>query len=252
MDRTQECIKNFQVLFKCEPFPKNGSDPKMMEILQKYIFGEIFQTGKLTLRERELITVTALATMQTLPQLKAHLNAAINAGATPLELREALYQLAPFIGFPKTLNALEIFSEIMKAHEIALPLPEGSELAEEQRVEQGAALESKLFEDRLTQQMDTFPCDYGNKVCAFIRSFGLGDIFTRDGLTLTDRTMLAVVTLTVLTQSESLELWLHAARNCNNDIEKLASVIVQTMPYTGFPAAISAFKALNRVYLTHK
>ena len=32
--------------------------------------------------------------------------AALNVGVSPVEIKEALYQCAPYIGFPKTLNAL--------------------------------------------------------------------------------------------------------------------------------------------------
>ena len=49
----------------------------MMAILQKYIFGEVFTVGDLDIKTREMITVTSLAVQQTLPQLKAHINAAL-------------------------------------------------------------------------------------------------------------------------------------------------------------------------------
>ena len=43
-----------------------------MTILQRFIFGEVFYIGNLNDKTSELITITALATNQTLPQLKAH------------------------------------------------------------------------------------------------------------------------------------------------------------------------------------
>ena len=82
-----------------------------MEILQRNIFGDVFYTGNLNNGERELITVAALATMQTLPQLKAHVGAALNVGNSPLAIRETIYQCAPFIGFPRTLNAIGVFND---------------------------------------------------------------------------------------------------------------------------------------------
>jgi predicted transposase YbfD/YdcC len=48
-----------------------------MTILQRFIFGEVFYIGNLSDHTRELITITALATNQTLPQLRAHANAAL-------------------------------------------------------------------------------------------------------------------------------------------------------------------------------
>lgn len=106
MDRIELCKQNYTALFGGEALNGQGTDPEMMDILQKYIFGEVFQTGNLDMKTRELITCVTLATMQQLPQLTAHAGAALNVGVTPIELREAIYQCASNIGFPKTLNAL--------------------------------------------------------------------------------------------------------------------------------------------------
>src|SRR6478672_1059265 len=75
-------------------------DPELGEILRRFIFGDVFDSGVLSDQTRELITVTVLACLQTLPQLKSHTAAALNVGVEPIEIREAIYQLAPFIGFP--------------------------------------------------------------------------------------------------------------------------------------------------------
>ena len=83
MDRIEVCKQNYHTLFGGEALTGQGTDPEMMDILQKFIFGEVFQTGELTLKQREMITCITLATMQTLPQLKAHAGAALNVGVTP-------------------------------------------------------------------------------------------------------------------------------------------------------------------------
>ena len=103
MNRIDICKENYRTLFKGEALTGTGDDPEMMEILQKYIFGEVFTTGKLDIKTRELITITVLAAEQTLPQLKAHTNGALNAGATPIEIRDTNVSACTFIGFPKTL-----------------------------------------------------------------------------------------------------------------------------------------------------
>lgn len=56
------------------------------------------------------------------PQLKSHAAAALNVGVSPIELREAIYQCAPFIGFPKTLNAISTINEVFQEKGIPLPL----------------------------------------------------------------------------------------------------------------------------------
>ena len=99
------------------------NDPELMEILRRFIFGDVFDTGVLDDQTRELITVTVLACLQTLPQLKSHTAAALKVGVQPIEIREAIYQLAPFIGFPCTLNAMATVNDVFRAQGIQLPLP---------------------------------------------------------------------------------------------------------------------------------
>ena len=96
MNRIEVCKQNYRTLFSGEALTGQGTDPEMMDILQKFIFGDVFQTGDLTIKQREMITCITLATMQTLPQLKAHAGAALNVGVTPEELREVMYLTAPF------------------------------------------------------------------------------------------------------------------------------------------------------------
>ena len=106
MDRIERASQKVEELFHQSAAGADGTDGEFMQILQRYIFGELCYTGSLDNRMRELVTITVLTAIQALPQLKAHLNACLNVGCTPVELREAIYQCAPFIGFPRTLNAI--------------------------------------------------------------------------------------------------------------------------------------------------
>ena len=90
----------------------SSDDPELMTILQSFIFGEVFYIGYLNDTTRELITVTALDTNQTLPQLKSHTNAALNIGVKPITIREIIYTRAPFIGYPKVLNTMGTINSV--------------------------------------------------------------------------------------------------------------------------------------------
>ena len=83
------------------------TQPELMQILRNLTYGDIYAIGNLDDKTRELVTLVVLTTNQTLPQIKAHTHAALNVGVSPIEIREALYQVAAFIGFPKVINALE-------------------------------------------------------------------------------------------------------------------------------------------------
>ena len=48
MNRIEVCKQNYRTLFSGEALTGQGTDPEMMDILQKFIFGDVFQTGDLT------------------------------------------------------------------------------------------------------------------------------------------------------------------------------------------------------------
>ena len=160
MDRIEFCKKNYATLFGGEALTGQGTDPEMMDILQKFIFGEVFRTGNLDMKTREMITCATLATMQTLPQLKSHTNAALKIGVTPVELRETIYLSAPFIGFPRMLNALGTINEVFKERGISLPLEKQGVVTEVDRRERGKEIQDKLCDGRCSRK-------YGERRGAF-------------------------------------------------------------------------------------
>src|SRR5829696_8014470 len=99
-ERQAHAEATYQRLFGPRDQSAPDDDPELMEILRRFIFGDVFDTGVLDDEIRELITVTVLACSQAVPQLKSHTAAALNVGVQPIQIREAVYQLAPFVGIP--------------------------------------------------------------------------------------------------------------------------------------------------------
>lgn len=245
MDRIELCKTTFITLFGGEALTGTGTDPEFMDILQKFIFGEVFAVGELDYRTRELITCTTLAVMQTLPQLKAHAGAALNVGVTPVELREAVYQCAPFIGFPKTLNAIGIINEVFKERGIALPLEAQGTVTEETRGERGEYIRQQLYGDGISRQMAGIPGGMGENVVRFLTEYGFGDIYSRSGLDLKVRELLVYCILTTLGVDDQLRSCAEGNLKLGNSKETLAASVIQCLPYIGFPPAIKALEVLQ-------
>ena len=177
-NRIDICKENYTTLFGGEALTGKGTDPEFMDILQKFIFGEVFTVGNLDNKQRELITCTVLSVMQTLPQLKSHAAAALNVGVTPVELREAIYQCAPFIGFPRTLNALSVINEVFREKGIALPLEAQGTTTEENRYEKGFAIQNPLYGDEIATRMADVPGGMGADVARFLTEYCLSILAT--------------------------------------------------------------------------
>lgn len=83
--------------------------------LSAYCFGDFYTRKGLDLKTRELLTFVMLATLGGCEnQLRAHTNANITVGNTRDILIETITQCQPYIGFPRTLNAINIINEITK------------------------------------------------------------------------------------------------------------------------------------------
>ena len=246
MDRIEVCKQNYRTLFGGEALTGQGTDPEMMDMLQKFIFGEVFQTGELTLKQREMITCITLATMQTLPQLKAHAGAALNVGVTPVELREVMYLTAPFIGFPKMLNAVATVNEVFKERGIHLPLEKQGTVTDANRHEAGKAIQDRLYPGGISSVMEGMPGDMGNDVERFLTDYFFGEIYSRGALDLKTRELLGYCVLTTLEAESQLQSHFHGNINAGNTPETVTAAVIQCLPYIGFPAAIKALRIIKQ------
>lgn len=79
-------------------------------------FGDYYTRTGLTLQQKELITFIAIASLGGCePQLKAHAAANITVGNTRQNLLDAITVALPYIGYPRTLNALSCINETVPA-----------------------------------------------------------------------------------------------------------------------------------------
>ena len=245
MDRIELCKKNYTALFGGEALNGEGTDPEIMDILQKYIFGEVFRTGELDIKTREMITCVCLATMQQLPQLIGHAGAALNVGVTPVELREAIYQCAPIIGFPKVLNALGVVNGAFTERGIKVPLESQATTTEENRYEKGREIQYPLYGDRMKETLKDVPGGMGEKAARFLTEVHFGDFQTRNGLDTKTRELLTYCVLTVIGAEPQLHAHFHANLKAGNSKEKVTAAVIQCMPYIGFPAALKALTIIK-------
>ncbi len=94
--------------------------PDFGRLLIEFGFGDIYSRPQLDLRAREIATIASLATLGCAqPQLKVHIEAALNVGCTREEIVEVFMQMALYAGFPAALNALLAAREIFERHDEA-------------------------------------------------------------------------------------------------------------------------------------
>ncbi|MEH7075941.1 carboxymuconolactone decarboxylase family protein [Neobacillus drentensis] len=247
MDRVQKSKEKYIQLFGNEIPAAYATDPDFQDILSHFIFGEVFYQGFLDDKQRELITLVVLTTNQTLPQLKANVAAALNVGLTPVEIKEAVYQCAPYIGFPKTLNAINEVNEVFKSQNIILPIESQKQVDEENRFDKGLSVQVEIFGEVITKMQESAPSNQKH-IQEYLSAFCFGDFYTREGLDLKTRELLTLCIVSSLGGAEGqVKAHVQGNKNVGNDKEKLITAITHCLPYMGFPRTLNALGCINEV-----
>ncbi len=90
-----------------------GIAPDFARYLIEFPFGDIYSRPGLDLRSREIAVVAALTALgNAAPQLKVHIQGALNVGVSRTELVEIIMQMAVYAGFPAALNGLAAAKEV--------------------------------------------------------------------------------------------------------------------------------------------
>ena len=79
--------------------------PKLIELSEKVLYGDVWERPGLSKRDRSLITVAALTAMGRSDQLPGHLERALANGVTPEEIGELITHLAFYAGWPAAMTA---------------------------------------------------------------------------------------------------------------------------------------------------
>jgi 4-carboxymuconolactone decarboxylase len=93
----------------------NDFDPKIIELNNKVLFGDIWERPGLSKRDRSLITVAALVALYRTNELPSHLLRARENGISKDELAEVFTHLAFYVGWPNALTAIEYLDETDQA-----------------------------------------------------------------------------------------------------------------------------------------
>ena len=89
-----------------------GIVPKLVELTEDVLFGDVWERPGLSKRDRSLITCAALVALQRPDQLRGHLERALRNGVTKDELGELITHLAFYSGWPTAVTAATIAKDV--------------------------------------------------------------------------------------------------------------------------------------------
>ena len=110
--------KNHDQLFPIHVSTLKVTDPELIEVFDNFAFDETLTRSGLDIRTRLMVQLAALISCQGRgcdPQVRGHVAANLNVGNDRQTLIGVITVLLPFIGYPRTLNALTAINEIAPA-----------------------------------------------------------------------------------------------------------------------------------------
>ena len=166
---------------------------------------------------------------------------------TPVEIQEAIYQCAPYLGFPKTLNAISEMNEVLEEQHVALPLESQQRVEEDNRFDKGLGIQKEIFGDIIEKNRKNAPLNQKH-IQDYLSAFCFGDFYTRGGLDLKTRELLTFCILSALGGADS-QVKAHVQGNINvgNDKETMITALTHCLPYMGFPRTLNALGCVNEI-----
>lgn len=183
----------------------------------------------LSATQQEMAAISALTATGNLENLKTHLNTGLDAGLTINEIKEALVHLYAYSGFPRSLNAVNTFKEVLDERKAkGISDKEGKPIIVENNVADKYEQGRKVLEE-LTQTPQAKPApglgEFAPRADAFLKEHLFADIFASDVLSYQQRELVTLAALSAMTGVEP-QLQAHIGMGMNTGIteEQLTAI----------------------------
>ena len=146
---------------------------------------------------------------------------------SPVQVKEMVYQATDYLGYGRMLEFLKVTNEVFNKKEIELPLQSQTTTTIENRLEKGIQAQVDIFGEHMNE--------------AWKKA-------TRTGLDLKQREMITFCFL--YGQGDCVpQVMAHIQGNLNlgNDKAFLTNVVLQCVPYMGYPRSLNALACINKV-----
>ena len=211
------------------------TDPEFAERAQRFACEEVARDPEAALDSdtRHLAILAALVGSQSREVYREMLPLALDAGLSPVAVKEMVYQAVDYLGLGRALPFLDITNEVFALHGIALPLEGQATTTMDDRLE--------IFGEQMLEAWKT------GTINRWLAANCFGDYYTRGGLDLKARELITFCFLAAQGGCEP-QLTSHSQGNMNlgNDKDFLLRVVLQILPYIGYPRSLNAITCVNK------
>ncbi|WP_234117494.1 carboxymuconolactone decarboxylase family protein [Clostridium hydrogenum] len=230
----------------------NDISPELVKYMIEYSFGDIYSRDVLDLKSKEIGVVAALTALGNAePQLKVHINGALNVGCTINDVKEIILQMTAYSGFPTAINAMNALKEVIKEREdMGIKDIAGEDSTREvlpnERYEVGVRELAELDSNQLENLKSAYD-EFSPDLVKFIVN-GQADIYARNNLNKRYREIATISALAALGNAEpQLRFHINAGLNVGLTADEVKEIMLLITIYAGFPCAINGTNVLKEV-----
>lgn len=226
--------------------------PDLGKYIIEYSFGDIYSRQGLDLKSKEIAVVAALTAMGNAePQLKVHINGALNVGCTINDVKEVILQMSGYSGFPTCINGMNALKSVLKQRkEEGIKDSIGSEPTNEvspkERYEVGVKELSELDNNQVKLLEETYK-DFAPDLVKFVVN-SYADVIGRNNLNKRYRQIATIAALTALGNARpQLKFHINGGLNVGVTEEEIKEIMLLMTVYSGFPSAINGINVLKEI-----
>jgi len=178
-------------------------------------------SGPLSQPQKSLVAISSLTATGDMANLKVQLNTALDAGLTVNEIKEVLVQLYAYCGFPRSLNAINVYMKVIEERKSrGISDKEGKKINLERSSGDNYERGRKVLET-LTSMTQAKPApgfgEFAPRIDAFLKEHLFADVFQSDVLTYQQRELVTISALAAMQGVES-QLQSHVKFGMNTGI----------------------------------
>lgn len=250
MNITEAAHKIHEELWPGYQSKAKQTDPDLIQVFDNFAFDEVIRHDSMDHKTRVLMIMASTIGSHALTEYKMFVNAALNVGITPVEIKEVLYQSVPYIGVAKVIDFVTATNEIFTERNITLPLESQSTTTPETRMEKGLAKQKEIVGNRVDDMYKSSPKDLLH-IQEYLSANCFGDYITRNGLDIKTREMITLSFLIALGGTESqIKGHIQGNAHVGNNRQILINLMTQLIPYVGYPRTLNAINCLNEILPT--
>lgn len=225
------------------------TDPEFAERLEHFALEEVPGEEGQQLDEitRHMAIIATLLGCQGIEEFQLELPRALDAGLSPVMVKEVVYQAVDYLGIGRVRPFLNAVNDILIERGVKLPLEGQATTTMEDRLEKGVQTQVEIFGEGMKEAWKN------GHINRWLAANCFGDYYTRTGLTLAQREMITFCFLAAQGGCEP-QLTAHAVGNMNlgNDKAFLVKVVSQCLPYIGYPRSLNAITCINQAAESRK